>query len=110
MPSLNPAIVGAFVASALLQVFAFSILPLTQGFTRIVPTALVLVAIATAIGLLAWLMRVGANLSLLMPLLSATVPLALIAVGVLVYGESASFQKIAVLVTAAGLVGFASTL
>lgn len=110
MQSLNPVAIAAFVASALLQVLAFAILPQTDGFSRPLPTAVVLVSISVAIGLLAWLLRTGANLSLLMPLLSATVPLALIAVGVYFYGESASLPKIAMLVTAAGMVGFASTL
>ena len=48
----------------------------------------------------------GMQLSILMPL-AAAIPLATIAVGVLVHGETASVQKIGLLVIACGLIGFA---
>lgn len=53
-------------------------------------------------------MASGANLTLIVPLLSAAVPIAGIAVAVLVYGESASLSKVAMLVAACGLVATAN--
>jgi hypothetical protein len=50
------------------------------------------------------------NLGLLIPAMSALVPLASIVVGVLVYHESTSVPRIALLVVACGLIGFASAL
>ena len=99
-----------FLASAVLQVFALSLLPMSQGFTKIAPTLAISASYVIAVGLLARLVHSGVNISILIPFLAAGVPLALIAVGVTVYGEPASFAKLGVLVAASGLIGYASTL
>jgi hypothetical protein len=50
----------------------------------------------------------GAKLGIVMPLLAAVIPIGIIAIGVLMYGERASFFKILVLLAACGLVGAAA--
>jgi hypothetical protein len=46
----------------------------------------------------------------LIPLISAAVPLASIAMGVLLFGDTPSVPKLALLLAACGLIGFASKL
>jgi multidrug transporter EmrE-like cation transporter len=99
-----------FAASAVLQLIGLIMLPLTKGFTEPMPTLGAALSFLVGIGLLARLIHSGVNLSALIPLLAATVPLATIAFGVLVYGESASLLKITMLVSACGLIGFASAM
>ena len=99
-----------FVASIVFQLFGLILLPLTKGFTEPMPTVGAALGFEVGIGLLARLIHSGINLSVLIPLLAATVPLATIAFGVLVYGESASLLKITMLVSACILIGFASAM
>jgi len=98
-----------FFASVIFQLFGLVMLPLTKGFTAPVPTLGAAVGFLLGIGLLARLTNSGVNLSVLIPLLAAVVPLATIAFGVLVYGEVASPLKIVLLVSACILIGFATT-
>ena len=110
MPTLNLQNILIFFISAALQVLSLSVLPLTHGFSRAVPAIVVSVSYIVALGLLARLIQAGVNLSILLPFLGAAVPLIIIAVGVVIYGDSASPAKLAVLIFASGLIGFASTL
>jgi hypothetical protein len=56
------------------------------------------------------LIHLGVPLSGLVPLLAATVLFVTIFGGLFLYSEAASITKIAMLVSACGLVGFASSL
>ena len=110
MPVITAPIIIVFLVSAALQVLALSFLPATQGYTKFIPTAVVGISYFVAMGLLAKLIQLGVNLSILIPFLAAGVPIVLIAVGVFVFGEPASYTKLAVLLVASGLIGYASTL
>jgi hypothetical protein len=59
---------------------------------------------------MARLLNNGVNLSMLIPLMSTAMPLASIAMGVLWFGDTLSVPKLAVLLAACGLIGFASKL
>ena len=88
--------------------FAIAVLPGTEGFTRTGPTLLCLGGFVVTAWSLARLVHTGMQLSILMPLAAAIIPLATIAVGVVLYGESASVTKLGLLVTACALIGVAA--
>ncbi len=90
--------------------FAISILPKTEGFSRLSPTLLCIAGFIVTAWSLARLIGAGLELSVLMPLAAAVIPLAAIGVGVFLYGEAASLPKIGLLVLACGLIGVAAKL
>jgi hypothetical protein len=62
------------------------------------------------IGALARLTHHGVELSILIPIIAAAIPLTTVVVGIIVYGESASPLKIGLLLVACLSVGWAATL
>ena len=110
MSNLLSSVVFMFAVSIVFQVFGIAMLPLTKGLTQPMPTLGLAVGFLVGIGLMARLIHSGVSLSMLIPIMAATVPLASIVLGVVVYGEVASLAKIAMLVTACGLIGFASAM
>ena len=98
MPTLPLTLIGTFFVSITLQVVALSLLPITQGFSRPLPTIASIVSFVAGIGLLARILATGVPLSILLPVSSAVVPLAVLAVGVTFYGEPASLLRVALLV------------
>lgn len=110
MPNLSLMTIVSFLGSITLQVIALGRLPLTKGFTDIWQTVVVLVIFAGGIGLLARIQASGVPLSILIPLSAASVPLALIATGLLVYHEPASVPKVVMLAGVCALIGIASKL
>ena len=99
-----------FTISIAAQVLGVAMLPLTQGLTRPVPTLIGALGFLIGTGLMARLVNSGVNLSVLVPLVSATSPVASIAMGVLLFGESPSVPRLVLLLAACGLIGFASKL
>jgi multidrug transporter EmrE-like cation transporter len=95
MTTLSPNLIGTFFVSIVLQAAALSLLPITQGFSRPLPTIALIVLFVAGIGLLARIIATG-------------VPLAVLAVGVTFYGEHASLLRVALLIAACGLIGVAS--
>lgn len=110
MPALTPTILATFVASVALQVLALSLLPRSEGFTQPLPTLILIVAFIAGIGLMARLTASGVPISILLPITGAVVPLAVVVVGVLVYGEPASSLRVAMLVVACVLIGIAGSI
>ena len=108
MSNLLSSVVLMFAVSIVFQVFGIAMLPLSKGLTQPMPTLGLAVGFLVGIGLMARLIYSGVSLSMLIPIMAATVPLASIVLGVVVYGEVASLPKIAMLVTACGLIGVAS--
>jgi multidrug transporter EmrE-like cation transporter len=106
--TITPTLAATFVALIVLQLVALTLLPRTQGFTNPGITAVMLTFLGVSYWLLARMIRSGANLGILIPLMSTIIPLATIAIGVLLYGESASGIRIGLLVCACVLVGIAS--
>jgi multidrug transporter EmrE-like cation transporter len=110
MRSLGLVAIVYLVVSVICQVVGLSLLPATQGFMKPYSTIAVSVCYFVGLGLMARLIHDGVNISVLLPFLAALIPLAMIAVGMIVYGETASPIKLVLLIVASGLVGFASTL
>lgn len=106
--SLSPTAIITFAMSIVFQVSALFLLPLTRGFSALVPTLACLALFAVGLGLLARLAQSGVELGILIPLSSAAVPIATMVVAILYYGESASAVKIALLLASCSLIGVAS--
>jgi small multidrug resistance pump len=103
-------IIVTFTISVAAQLLGTAMLPLTKGLTRPVPTLVGALGFLIGTGLMARLVNNGVNLSVLVPLVSAAVPLASIAMGVLLFGDTPSVPKLALLLAACGLIGFATKL
>ena len=98
MTTLTPSIIALVATSVVCQVIGASLMPMTKGLTEIIPTLGFAIAFAIGLGIMARLINNGINLSALLPFMAAVVPLCAIAVGVFVYGESASTLKISLLI------------
>jgi multidrug transporter EmrE-like cation transporter len=110
MAGAGVGLIITFTISMAAQLLGMAMLPLTQGLTRPVPTLICALGFLVGIGLMARLVNGGVNLSVLIPLMSTVTPLASIAMGLLLFGDTASVPKLVVLLAACGLVGFASKL
>lgn len=109
MPTIPLHLVALFFASVGFQLLAVMLLPRTRGFTVLLPTVAAAIFFVCGIWMVARMYHSGAKLGIMMPLLAAVIPLGIIAIGVFMYGESASVLKIALLVGACGLIGAAAT-
>ena len=110
MAGMNLGLGLTFIGSLAFQLLGIFMVPLTAGLTKPLPTLVGSLSFLAGIGLMARMVNSGVNLSVVIPLMSTVVPLASIAMGVLLFGDSASLLKIATLVAACGLVGLGSTL
>jgi len=96
-----------FGLQVLMQLTAIAMLPLSKGFTKVGPTLVCVMAIVASVYLLARLTNSGANISTLIPWAATAVPLASIAMGMLLYGEMASPMRLSLLVLACIVVAVA---
>ena len=96
-----------FAASVGFQLLAMTLLR-TRGFTVLLPTLGCAVFFVAGIWLIARMYASGAKLGIMSPLLAAVIPLGVIAIGVLLYNESASPLRITLLLAACGLIGAAA--
>ena len=110
MPTLTAASALTFLTSVLLQVVTLAMLPSTVSYTVLWPTLTAVISINVAMWLFARLIAGGVQLSFLVPIAAAAVPLCIIAVGIIFYGEPAPIPKVALLILAMGLIGFASSM
>ncbi|WP_221794505.1 hypothetical protein [Aquisediminimonas sediminicola] len=101
-------VIAFFIFIVITQIAGSSMLAKTDGFRVPVWTAACLVTYFFSFWAMADVIRQGVPLSLLIPLMAAIVPLVVISIGVFVFGEAASFTKIAVLSAACIAVGLAS--
>ena len=108
MGAISPGIIGMILIATAAQVLAVFLLPMSRGLTQLLPTIVMAVAFLFALGIMARLVNAGVNLSLLIPVQAALVPLASIAISILVYGEAASLAKVGMLVFACVLIGAAN--
>lgn len=99
-----------FAAAVISQVISIAVLPRTLGFSNLAYTLVCLVAFDLSLWMCARLSQSGVNLGLLIPAMSAVVPLASIAVGIFVYHEPTLAPRIALLIAACALIGVASAL
>lgn len=105
---MSPLVISWGLLLVVSNTFAIAMLPKTDGFTKLVPTLLTIGGFVVTAWALSRLIHSGLQLSILMPVAAAVIPLAAIAIGVVVYGESASMTKIALLVGACALIGIAA--
>jgi multidrug transporter EmrE-like cation transporter len=99
-----------FAAAVIAQVISVALLPRTSGFSNVAATLACIIAFDLSLWLCARMSQGGMNLGLLIPAMSAIVPLASIIVGIVFYHEPAMVPRIALLVAACGLIGIASAL
>lgn len=108
--AISPLVIGAFLLQAMLQVVAFLVMPHTAGFTKWVPSAVGLGSFIAVYIILARIVHTGVSIGTLTPFLAAFVPIVIIATSVLFFGETASWPKIGLLVSACVIIGFAGRL
>ena len=97
-----------FAASVAFQLLAMVLLPRTRGFTVPLPTIGCAALFVCGIWMIARMYQSGAKLGIMSPLLAAVIPLGVIAIGVLLYHESASPLRVGMLVAACALIGAAA--
>ena len=97
-----------FVVICLAQIAGGAILPKTNGFAALGWTIACVAVYTFSFWLMALIIRLGIPLSSLVPMMSAVIPLSLTAIGVLVFGESASLLRLCLLGGACVLVGLAT--
>lgn len=84
-------------------------LGMTAGFTRVGWSLLCAAAYVASLYALALLLKEGAPLSVMMPLLAAVVPIGAMVLAITVLGESASWARLGLLLASCGIVALAST-
>jgi multidrug transporter EmrE-like cation transporter len=108
MPTITMKLVLMFTGSIIFQVIGVTLIPISKGLTQVLPTIGVAICFLLGIGLMARLTYTGMNISVLIPLIATVVPLSSIVIGILLFGESASWARIGTLITACLLIGIAS--
>lgn len=102
--------IGLFLFITVTQIMAISLIPKTAAFTDPYWTVACLSVYLVSLWCLSYTIHSGMPISLLIPILSAVVPLATIAVGMIFYKEAASLSKIVLLFAACGMIGVASAM
>lgn len=110
MIALTPNVIMLVAAAVVSQVIGLSLMPLTKGATAVLPSLACGTAFLIGLFIMARLTASGVNLSVLLPFMAAVVPLCVIAIGILGYGETASVLKLSLLVSACLVIGFASSI
>ncbi len=110
MGFVSPTTAFQFLAVFAANIGALSLLPATQAFSRPFPTFACLGLFGIHLWFLARLVAQGNDLSLLIPLLSALIPLTMIGVGIAAYGEDATPIRIGLLVLACCCAGAAAAI
>ena len=110
MQAMTLNVVLMFITSAALQTAGIALMPLSKGLTAPLPTAGVALCYLAGIGLMIKITSSGVSIGVLIPLLATVIPLLSILLSIVFFGDSASWLKIGLLVTACLLIGFASSL
>jgi len=97
-----------FASATLFQLAGATLLPLTKGMTSPGPTMAVAICYAIGVTCMARLIISGVNLSLLIPIITVTIIVCSVGIGMAFYGDSASPAKLAMLLASAALIGLAS--
>ncbi|WP_374410343.1 hypothetical protein [Novosphingobium colocasiae] len=108
MPTLTLPIVGSFAFVIAGQALGLSLIPATRGFTALWPTIVCILAFVLSFGVFARLVNNGVELSMLTPIITVTLQLVVLVIGVTVYHESASFAKIGLLLGATAMIATAT--
>lgn len=102
--------IGLFALIIATQILGGMMLPRTDAFRNLAWTAGCLGTYVLSFFMMALAISRGVPLSMMLPIMAALVPLAMVGVGVWMYGEAASMAKIAWLVAACGAIGVASAM
>lgn len=105
--TVSPVTILLFTGAILLQIIGMALFPLTAGYTTFWPTIASVLSLLLGSLLFCRMLYKGVKLSLLIPLGSAVMPLAVSGLGMIVYGESVSVWKVSLLVVACILIGVA---
>lgn len=108
MSTLSLPIIAAFAFTIVGQAIGLSLIPATRGFTAIWPTIACILSFVLSFGVFARLVNKGVQLSLLTAIVTVTLQLVVVVVGIIVYHQPASLTKIALLLGAAVIVAVAS--
>jgi multidrug transporter EmrE-like cation transporter len=102
--------VALFFVAIVGQVAGNSLLPRTRSFTDVAYVVASLGAFTVSSASMARLMASGISLGVVIPIMSTAVPLGVVAVGIVAYGEPTSPVKISLLLVACVLVSIAARL
>jgi len=102
--TIPPTILAMFFASLITQAAALNLLAYTKGLTATLPTIGMFLFFGVGLGLMSRIVHTGVNVSTIVPLMATIIPLSTIVYGAAFLGESASPLKLALLVSACGLV------
>ncbi|MBB6123013.1 hypothetical protein [Sphingobium subterraneum] len=110
MPALTLPTLASFAFVIVGQALGLSLLPATRGFTALWPTVICIVSFVLSFAVFARLINNGVELSMLTPIVTITLQLVVLVIGITVYHETASMTKIGLLVGAAAMIGAATQL
>ena len=110
MNALPASGLALFLFLIVAQAASVSLVPLTNGFKDPLWTPICLTLVVLSFWSMAYIIKSGLPLGILVPLLSAAIPLVSICVGTFFYHEAASAPKIVLLIGACGLIGLASAM
>lgn len=108
MKDLSASTIGLFILTCVGNQLGVLLLPGSRGFTVPLYTTGAVLSYAVGIWALAKLISDGGNISMLIPLMAVVIPLMSVGFGVLYFHEPASWPRIALLVSACALIGFAA--
>jgi small multidrug resistance pump len=110
VPTLSLAIVAAFAFTIVGQAIGLSLIPATRGFTAIWPTIACILSFVSSFAVFARLVNNGVQLSMLTPIITVTLQLVVLVIGITVYHESASLARIGLLLGATVMIAAATQL
>jgi multidrug transporter EmrE-like cation transporter len=108
VPSVSWVVIGTFALSLVFQVSALLLLPATRGFTQLLPSLLCVGLFAVGLWMLARIIHSGVDVSILIPVSAAFVPIATTIAAVVFFHEPGSVLRVALLLVACALIGVAS--
>lgn len=108
MSTLSLPVIGAFAFTIIGQAIGLSLIPATRGFTAVLPTIGCVVAFISSFAVFARLVNNGVELSMLTPIITVTLQLVVLVIGITVYHESASMAKIGLLLGATAMIATAT--
>jgi multidrug transporter EmrE-like cation transporter len=108
MQQLSGNVIVITTLSVIAQVAGIALLPLTRGYTNLLYTTLAIFSFVVGTFFMARLVNSGVNLSFIMPVIAASIPILAIAVGIFFYGEVLPPARLGMLLFACVLIGVAN--
>lgn len=108
MAALSLPTLASFAFVIVGQALGLSLLPATRGFTAMGATVACILSFVLSFWVFARLINNGVELSTLTPIVTITLQVVVLVIGITVYHESASLAKIGLLLGAAIMIGAAT--